>query len=266
MAHWTLDDIPWDQFDASKIDPTLVPIIKSASLVEYNAGDYARYLREVFAGDADFAPAIEEWAQEEVQHGAALARWAEMADPTFNFKDSFRKFTDGYKLPQNVNASVRGSRAGELIARCVVETGTSSYYTAIKDHTDEPVLKLICAKIAADEHRHYKLFYTHLKNYLAVENINFYRRFKVALGRIVESEDDELAFAYFSANDNGTQAYDRKTCARLYSAAAFRYYRKDHVERMTGMVFKAIGLKPSNMVNRAINNVAWRALKYKAAA
>jgi len=55
---------------------------------------------------------------------------------------------------------VRGSRSGELIARCVVETGTSSYYTAIADATDEPLLKTYAGHIASDELRHYKLFYT----------------------------------------------------------------------------------------------------------
>ena len=38
---------------------------------------------------------------------------------------------DGYKLPLDAASSVRGSRTGELIARCMVETGTSSYYTAL---------------------------------------------------------------------------------------------------------------------------------------
>ena len=55
--------------------------------------------------------------------------------------------------------SVRGSRRGEMIARCVVESGTSSYYSAIRDATDEPLLKEIAGRIAADEYRHYKLFY-----------------------------------------------------------------------------------------------------------
>ncbi|MEQ8266944.1 MAG: hypothetical protein RH982_07095 [Parvibaculum sp.] len=34
-------------------------------------------------------------------------------------------------IPLDAVQSVRGSRGGELIARCVVESGTSSCYTAI---------------------------------------------------------------------------------------------------------------------------------------
>ena len=67
--------------------------------------------------------------------------------------------------------SVRGSRTGELIARCVVEVGTSSYYSALRDSIDEPVLKRICHRIAGDEYHHYKLFYSHLKRYQAHESL-----------------------------------------------------------------------------------------------
>ena len=53
---------------------------------------------------------------------------------------------------------MRGSRAGELLARCVVESGTCSYYAALRDATREPVLRQICHHIAQDEARHYRLF------------------------------------------------------------------------------------------------------------
>ncbi len=32
-----------------------------------------------------------------------------------------------------------------MMARCIVETGTSSYYSALKDATGEPVLRQIAA-------------------------------------------------------------------------------------------------------------------------
>jgi rubrerythrin len=102
------------------------------------------------------------WGREEVQHGRALGRWAEMADPSFNFPSAFERFHAGYKPPHFASddaLSVRGSRRGEMVARCVVESGTSSFYSAIRDATDEPVLKEIAGRIAADEFRHYKLFF-----------------------------------------------------------------------------------------------------------
>lgn len=263
MRHWTLDDIEWSQFTLAQVNPALVPIVKAAAMVEYNGYDYAKYLNNVFADDPQFKEAIDQWAEEEVQHGAALRKWAELADPSFDFGRSFKRFTEGYQLPLDAAASVRGSRSGELIARCVVETGTSSYYTAIGDATDEPVLKAICAKIAADEFRHYQLFYKHLKRYLEREGIGFWRRLRIALGRVAESEDDELAYAYFAANTPEGTPYARKEYTARYLSAAGSLYRRHHIERMVAMVLKAVGLTPNGRLHRMATPVAWNLLKLR---
>jgi rubrerythrin len=258
MAHWSLDDIAWSDFDRGKITLELVSLIKAASMVEYNGYDYARYLCEVFSGDEDFQQVAKNWAEEEVQHGRALRQWAELADPDFDFDKCFKVFTTGYQLPLSVKTSVRGSRPGELIARCIVEIGTSVYYTAIKDYTDEPVLQEICSKIAADEFRHYKMFYTHLQRYLKKENIGSLERFKVAIGRVTESEDDELAYAFYAAHEHdGSNVYNRKQYANRNWACVGKLYRKQHVDRMVTMAFKTIGLKPQTLLNKIISQLAW---------
>ena len=141
MKHWTLDDIPWERFDRSRVDPEVVKIVKAAAMVEANGGDYARYLCNVFHDDPEFQEVANEWAMEEVQHGMALARWAKLADPTFDFEAAFKRFTDGFKIETWRTHSLRGSRSGELVSRCIVETCTSSYYSALKDAVEEPVLK-----------------------------------------------------------------------------------------------------------------------------
>lgn len=263
MGHWSLDDIEWQKFDASKIDPALVPMVKAACMVEYNSRDYDRYLHKVFAGDANAQESIKEWAEEEVQHGQALRKWAELADPEFNFEESFKIFTTGYKLP-DVDESVRGSRFGELIARCVVESGTSSYYTAIREYTGEPVLQQICAHIAADEFRHYKLFYALSKQYSEKDNIGLLNRIYIAAQRVAESDDDELSYAYFAAcGDYGVKPYERSHYAARYFSGAAMVYRKMHIERMSGMIFKAVGLKPHTRFHKLTVNVAWQAMRYK---
>ncbi|MEQ9606648.1 MAG: ferritin-like domain-containing protein [Kiloniellaceae bacterium] len=241
---WTLDDIPWDKFDPSKVDPELVKIVKAASMVEFNGGDYAAYLCNVFSDDAGFQGAAHAWAEEEVQHGAALARWAKLADATFDFDESFGRFRDGFKISVEASDSIRGSRSGELVARCIVEVGTSSYYASIAATTEEPVLREICRNIAADELRHYKLFYSHLRRYLEHEGIGRWKRLGVALSRIGESEDDELAYAFYAANENRETPYDRKTYGRAYMKRAFACYRAPQVKRAVAMIFKAAGLNP----------------------
>ena len=87
-AGWSLDDVDWSRFDASKVDPELLGAVKAASLVEYNAHDYVAYLKRVYRGaPAETMATIERWGEEEVQHGLALGRWAEMADPNFDFHE-----------------------------------------------------------------------------------------------------------------------------------------------------------------------------------
>ena len=261
--HWTLTDIPWQDFDPAKVDSEILKVIKASAMVEHNGGDYGTYLCNVFKDDPEFKTVAEGWALEEIQHGQALAQWAERADPSFDFKASFKRFTDGYKIPHDANSSVRGSRAGELVARCIVETGTSSWYTALMEATDEPVLKEICRNIAADEHRHYKLFYDHLRRYLKLEGIGRLRRLLVALGRLRESEDDELAYAYFAATAPEGAVYNRKQFSKAYARRAFGFYRPRHVERGVAMALKAAGLKANGRLHAFLSRIGYRFLSFR---
>ena len=264
MGAWTLDDIPWHRFDATKLDPELVPIVKAASLVEHNGSVYAHHLCRVFAGDPEFQQVARQWGDEEVQHGRALARWAALADPGFDFQAAFARFQAGFQINFDGDHSRRGSRAGEMVARCVVEIGTSSYYSAMREAATEPVLQEICRHIAADELRHYRLFYKNLDRYLALERIGRVGRLRVALGRVAESEDDELAYAYYAANEND-RPYDRLRCNRAYARRAYALYRPHHVERGIAMLLKAAGLRPNGRLGLVASRLAWHAMRHRAA-
>ncbi|MBC9176487.1 acyl-ACP desaturase [Pseudoroseomonas ludipueritiae] len=263
MKHWHIEQVAWDRFDPSKIDPGIIPLVKAAAMVEKNGVDYAKYLNGVFVDDPDFRQAADNWAVEEVQHGDALGKWAMLADPTWNFDESFERYRNGYKIDINADASIRGSRTGELIARCMVEIGTSSYYTALGENTEEPVLKEVCKLIAADEYRHFKLFYDHMKRYLAREKLSFLQRLRVAAGRVGESEDDELAFAFHCGNDPVGTPYDHNRCIAGYMSRAMGYYRYHHIERGMGMMFKAIGLQPRGRLSSIATKGAWRLLCWR---
>ncbi len=257
MKHWSLNDVAWGSFDASKVDDAIVPLVKAAAMVEKNGLDYAVYLGRVFADDPDFRQASDNWAVEEVQHGDALGRWSMLADPSWDFHAAFERYRSGYKIPLDLDVSVRGSRTGELIARCMVETGTSSYYTALGDATEEPVLQHVCRLIAADEYRHFKLFYDHMKRYLAREKLGLFSRLRIAAGRITESEDDELAFAFHCGNEPEGKRYDHARCTAGYMSQAMGFYRRKHIERSTGMVLKAVGLPPRGRLGGGAAKLAW---------
>ncbi len=263
---WTLDDIPWDRFDSTAVTPDLLAGVKAASLVEYNARDYVAYLNRVFKnGDPQTLSDIDRWGQEEVQHGLALGRWCEMADPSFDFQAAVARFRAGYKPPhfEGEGGSVRGSRRGEMIARCVVESGTSSYYTAIRDAAAEPVLKEIAAHIAADEFRHYKLFYETLHKQDEPE-LSFWRRLLVAVTRVNESDDDELAYAYYAANIPSSVPYDRAICSKLSAAKALAIYRPIHINKLVQMIAKAVGADPNGRMAKIASSLVWRMLRMRA--
>ena len=263
MKHWTLDDIEWHAFNPAKVDPDIVLLVKAAAMVERNGTDYAIYLGRVFLDDPDFRKASDNWAIEEVQHGNALGRWAMLADPAWNFEQAFARYRAGYKLPLDADASVRGSRTGELIARCMVETGTSSYYTALAEATGEPVLQHVCRLIAADEYRHFKLFYDHMKRYLAREKIGVLTRLRIAAGRITESEDDELAYAFHCGNEPETTAYHHQRCIAAYMGRAMAFYRYRHIERAVGMILKSVGLPPRGRISAGAAKLFWTLLQRK---
>jgi hypothetical protein len=260
--HWTLDDIPWERFDPDRVDADVLSAVKAAAMVERNSGDYVTYLCNVFHDDPEFQEAARAWGEEEVQHGMALGRWAALADPAFDFEARFDDFVTGYRLPLDASESVRGSRAGELIARCVVEVGTSSFYSAIRDASDEPVLRLISHRIAGDEFRHYKLFYTQLKRYRESEPLGLLRRLRIGFGRIVETGDDELAFAYYCANNAG-EPYERQRNSRAYERRASRLYRSGHIARALAMTLKACGLSPRGRFQDWLTRAAWRFIRFR---
>ncbi len=269
-AGWTLDEVPWASFDATKVEPELLAAVKAAALVEYNAPDYVGYLKRIFRESSpETLESIEQWGEEEAQHGRALGRWAEVADPAFDFREAFARFQAGYRpshLAGDAVISIRGSRRGEMIARCVVESGTSSFYSAIRDATEEPVLKNIAGRIAADEFRHYKLFYETLQAESEPE-LPFWRRLFVAISRVNESDDDELAYAYYCANVSAERAsiipYRRDMFAGAYHRTALTLYRRHHIRKLVQMVAKAVGADPQGRMAAMTGALLWRLLRLK---
>ena len=266
-ARWNLDDIQWQRLVPEAVDAGLLAAVKTAALVEANSVDYVTYLHNVFAGDSNFLDAVSRWGDEEAQHGAALGRWTELIDPSFNFDACLARFREGYRIPIDTSHSIRGSAAGELLARCVVESGTCSFYAAMRDYTREPVLRQICHRITQDEAHHYRLFKTHYARYAERARIGLLGRVKIALGRVGETNDDELAYAYYCANlgaGDDVPPYDRLRCAGAAQGLANRMYRIAHVRALVHMIANALGLKPGRRSIRVSGRLGWWWLQVRA--
>lgn len=263
---WSLDDIAWSALAPDRVDSDLLEAVKTAALVEANSADYVRYLHNVFADDPAFREAASYWGVEERQHGDALGRWAEAVDPTFSYEQSLARFRAGYQIPLDAAQSVRGSCAGELVARCVVESGTCSFYSAIRDRTTEPVLKQIAGFIAQDEARHYRLFKTHLERYLAERKLGFFERCRIAYARVAEADDDELAYAYYSANIATLPTprdYERRECARAYSRRTLQLYELKHLRAALHMILNAANINPAGRIAKIGVWLGWHALRIR---
>jgi hypothetical protein len=154
-----------------------------------------------------------------------------------------------------------------MIARCVVESGTSSYYSAIRDATDEPLLKEIAGRIAADEFRHYKLFFETLEAQ-SEPDLSFWKKASVAIGRIAETDDDELSYAHYCANvaaaDTAKRPYRRAVYARAQAYTTMRIYRRNHIQRLVQMVAKAIGAAPHGPLATMAGALMWIVLRLRA--
>ncbi len=140
----------------------------------------------------------------------------------------------------------------------------SSFYSAIRDDaTDEPVLKEVSGRIAADEFRHYRLFYDMLLKE-GEPDLPLWRKLWVAATRMNESDDDELAFAYYCGNvpkaNEKTVPYRRVYYSRAHHAACFTLYRRHHVDKMVKMVMKPAGLNPSGRMSSFASATLWRVL------
>ena len=148
-ASWSVDDIAYDRIDAALIhnNSELFYLLAAASFVEITSDLYTKNLIEFYHGN----PEIENWLAnfwelEEVQHGTALKRYVQAVWPEFDWERAYRGFFEEYGRACTMEALAE-NHALEMVARCVVETGTSSFYRTLSDATAEPVLKQITANI-----------------------------------------------------------------------------------------------------------------------
>lgn len=156
---WNMDELRYADIDKSWVrnDEPLFFVLASASLVESGSDLYTHVLLNYFNGSEVGDWLRNQWEPEELQHGRALRRYVESVWPEFDWPSTYEKFLAEYSRYCVVD-ELEEIPALELLARSVIETGTATLYRALRDYTDEPVLKQLAGLIQADEVRHYKYF------------------------------------------------------------------------------------------------------------
>lgn len=156
-----LADINFAAADRAQVseDSLLFFLLTTASFTETTSHLYTRNLIEYYAGEPEIVRWLkEEWEPEELQHGRALRSYIEAVWPDFEWERAYTAFYAEYSRCCSMDA-LQPTRALEMVARCVVETGTSTYYRAVHDYVREPILRQITDQIRRDEARHYSHFH-----------------------------------------------------------------------------------------------------------
>ncbi|MGB9428418.1 MAG: ferritin-like domain-containing protein [Gammaproteobacteria bacterium] len=197
---WRLDDIPWQSIDRAAVADRemLFYLVTTASFIETATDTYARNLIEYYAGDAEATAWLEQhWQHEELQHGRALKRYVQTAWPDFDWDKVYQKFFAEFSANCVVEA-LEPSRCLEMVSRCIVEMGTSSYYTSLSRLSPEPVLGLLAGLIREDEVRHYKYFYRYFLRYRERENLGRRKIFRAILRRLrmIDGDDSSIALKH----------------------------------------------------------------------
>jgi hypothetical protein len=197
-VRWRLADIDFAAIDRAAIadDELAFRIVLLASFIETGSDLYAENLIEYFAGDAEVSNWLRHsWQHEEVQHGNALRAYASHVWPEVDWQRRYDEFFAEYSRTCTVSG-LEPAPALELAARCIVETGTATFYSALHDYAAEPVLKDLAGRIFADEVRHYKYFYYHFRRYNRRDRHPRWRVAQTLFKRLLETRTGDGYYAY----------------------------------------------------------------------
>lgn len=199
-AHWKIEDLEFSRIarDEVRRDENLFYLVASASFIESGSDLYTQNLVDFFRGDDEVTDWLtHHWEAEELQHGKALRAYVAHVWPEFDWETAYRGFLEEYATYCKVEL-LAPTRGLEMTARCVVETGTATYYRAMARSTAEPVLRDLASRIAADEVSHYKHFYRFFRRYRDEERLSRFRVLGTIGRRTLElkSEDADCAIRH----------------------------------------------------------------------
>lgn len=218
-------------------DEFLFLTLAAASFVEILAGTYSENLIQHFYGDAAMTTWLRtKWQVEEVQHGEALKAYVNAVWPAFDWDAGHRHFRAEYGALCTVE-QLEPQRALELIARCVIETGTATFYGALLNYVREPVLRVVLNKIRKDELAHYQHFRRH---FMHLNEVNRHGPLAVSAAiyrrlRGIRNEDAFISFknVYAISHPNlGFQLADWDAYRHQCKLLAREHYPYDMAVRM----------------------------------
>ena len=182
-------------------DDEMFLLAVSASFIESGSDTYTGNLVEHFAGDDEVTTWLRQrWEPEELSHGGMLRAYVERVWPELDWQAAYDGFFADYVKLCTLQ-SLEATRGQEMAARCVVEMGTTVYYTALHEACREPVMRDLAWRIRSDEVNHYKHFYAFFQKYRERERLGRGRVLAALVRRALElrSEDATIALRHATA-------------------------------------------------------------------
>ncbi len=196
-THWSLADLALSRIDTGLVrdHDALFLLVCSASFIESGSDTYTRNLIEHFDDDPAVASWLRDhWEPEELQHGAALKAYVRQVWPGFDWETAYAGFFEEYARLCTMD-ELEPTRGQEMVARCIVEMGTTTYYQALYEACDEPVLRDLFWRIRCDEVRHYKNFYSFFLKYREIEGLHRGQVIAALVRRALELRREDATIA-----------------------------------------------------------------------
>lgn len=150
--------------------PTAFLIATAASFLETTVPVYTRNLVVHFRGDDEVVEWLERtWIAEELEHGRATASFVRSRWPEIDWDAAYERFYTEYRNYCLVER-LQPTRALEMLARCVTESGAATFYKWVASTTREPALAELLSRMYRDEVRHYKHFLRYFRRYELAED------------------------------------------------------------------------------------------------
>lgn len=267
-AHWRVEDLDFSRIDRQAIEHSedMFFLLMSASFIETGSDTYATNLAEHYAAYPEISAWLKDhWEAEELQHGRALRAYVEAVWPRFPWQQAYDSFFGEYSKLCTVEELYPDQRL-EMVARCVVETGTTAYYHTLRELSDEPVLTELLGHIRNDEVSHYKHFLKYFKELQQEAPVGRARIAGALYGRLKElrESDSDVALRHVWAHkgdyfaDSATRFEDM--AQRIYELVS----RRLPADLAVRMLLKPMLLPPrvEGLVRTPISKLATRVMSY----
>ena len=176
-VRWNMaSDIPWDQFEASKLSDEQAYTIKMNAITEWAALPATEMFLRDNRDDSDFCAFMSIWFYEEQKHSLALIEY-------------LRRFRPELMPTEQELHKVRfefdpAPALETLMLHFCGEVRLNHWYRRAADWHTEPVIKAIYKIIAQDEARHAGAYLRYMKRALVHQGMEFGQHARLAFSKI----------------------------------------------------------------------------------